>query len=224
MNFANETTLGDVLTYIKETTWKGRKPTDPGIPIYVDPDGLREAGQTLTSTVRMDVIGSSLKATLPLLLGELGLGYIVKDDVLIVSSTKGIDRERDETASPAADASPETKLVLAALDEPISMPFAGGSTLGDVVSYIKQATATPGTDGISIFVNPVGLRETGRSMDSTMNMYLEGVPLKSSLRLLLKQIGLAYRVKDGVLIIGSAEGSRKPKARADGEGPPALGP
>jgi hypothetical protein len=37
-------------------------------------------------------------------------------------------------------------------------------------------------------------------------MDLEGVPLKTTLRLMLKQIGLAYCVRDGVLIISSVQG------------------
>ena len=39
-----------------------------------------------------------------------------------------------------------------------------------------------------------------------MKINLEGVPLKTSLRLLLKQLGLAYCVKEGLLIISSPEG------------------
>ena len=35
---------------------------------------------------------------------------------------------------------------------------------------------------------------------------LEGVPLKTTLRLMLKQLGLAYCVRDGVLIISSVQG------------------
>jgi hypothetical protein len=35
---------------------------------------------------------------------------------------------------------------------------------------------------------------------------LEHVPLKTTLRLMLKQIGLAYCVRDGVLIISSVQG------------------
>ena len=207
--------MDDVLTYIKQATFKGKKPTDPGLPIYVDPLGLKEAGQTLTSTVRMNVIGAPLKVTLPLLLGQLGLAYVVKDDVLIISSSKGIDRERNETASPAADASPKTKVVLAKLDEPIPMSFAEPLSLDDVLTYIKQATVTPDFDGIPVHVDPLGLQEAGQSLTSTMSIDLDGVPLKTTLKLMLKQLGLAYTVKDGLLIIGSAEGIRKPKGRAD---------
>ena len=43
-------------------------------------------------------------------------------------------------------------------------------------------------------------------MTSTVhNMDLEGVPLKTTLRLLLRQLGLAYCVRDGVLIISSPQ-------------------
>jgi hypothetical protein len=38
------------------------------------------------------------------------------------------------------------------------------------------------------------------------NLDLEGIPLKTTLRLLLKQMGLAYCVRDGVLIISSTQG------------------
>ena len=41
--------------------------------------------------------------TLPRILAQLGLAYAVKDDVLIISSPKGVDREKKETAGLAAD-------------------------------------------------------------------------------------------------------------------------
>ena len=50
--------------------------------------------------------------------------------------------------------------------------------------------------------------------ESTVMMDLEGVPLKTSLRLVLKQLGLAYCVRDGVLIISSVEGIREELAEA----------
>ena len=219
MSFDNEIPLENILTYIKQATFKGEKPTDPGLSIYVDPVGLKEARQTLKSTVRMNVSGAPpLKATLPLLLEQLGLAYLVKDDVLIISSSKGIDRERNETAGPAADASPGTKAVLATLDEPLSMSFADATPLDAVLTYIKQATFNgkgPTDPGLSIYVDPLGLQKAGQSLTSTVNIDLEGVPLKTTLKLMLRQLGLAYTLKDGVLIISAAEGLPKPKGRAD---------
>jgi hypothetical protein len=35
---------------------------------------------------------------------------------------------------------------------------------------------------------------------------LEGISLKTTLRLMLKQLGLAYCVKDGLLLISSVDG------------------
>jgi len=209
MSFANETPLNDILMYIKQATWKGREPTDAGIAIHVDPVGLKEADRTLTSTVRIDVTGAPLKATLPLLLGQLGLEYIVKDEVLIISSIKGIERERNEPATRTGDASPKTKEVLAMLDQRIPMSFATPLSLDDVLTYIKQASTNFSSDGIPIFVDQNGLEEAKRSLTSTVSIDLDGVPLKTTLKLMLKQLGLAYTVKDGLLVISSVEGIRK---------------
>ena len=205
MGFANGTPLGAVLTYIKQTTFKERKPTDAGIPIYVDPIGLQEAKQTLAATVKIDVNGPPLRVTLRHLLGQLGLAYIVKYDVLIISSSKGIERERNEAATFAADASPKTKEVLAMLDQPIPMSFADAPSLDDMLLYIRQATVTPSFDGIPIFVDPTGLEKAKRSLVSTVSIDLDGVPLKTTLKLMLKQLGLAYKVEDGLLVISSVE-------------------
>ena len=50
--------------------------------------------------------------------------------------------------------------------------------------------------------------------ESTVVIDLEGVPLKTSLRLILKQLGLAYCVRDGVIIISSVRGVREELAEA----------
>ena len=49
------------------------------------------------------------------------------------------------------------------------------------------------------------------------NMDLEGVPLKTTLRLMLKQLGLAYCVRDGVLIISSDQGISEELEEAQSE-------
>ena len=212
MSFPNETPLGDVLKYIKQAT---TSPTFPGLPIYVDPVGLRETDRTLTSTITFDVENTPLRVMLTHILAQLGLAYAVKDDVLIVSSDKGIDRERKETAVFAQDAMPRTKAVLAKLDEPIAMSFLNETPLRDVLSYMKQATMTSTFAGVPVYVDPLGLKETDRSLDSTISIDLDSVPLKTTLRLLLKQVDLAYVVKDGLLIISSTNAVRKLEGKAD---------
>ena len=105
------------------------------------------------------------------------------------------------------DKNPNTKLVLKKLEEPVSMSFIEETPLEDCLKYIKQATSSETYPGIQIYVDPGGLKEVAATMTSTVrNMDLEGVPLKTTLRLALKQLGLAFCVRDGVLIISSPQG------------------
>jgi len=47
-------------------------------------------------------------------------------------------------------------------------------------------------------------------LTSPVTLDLEGVPLKTTLRLLLKQLGLTYTVKDGLLTITSESSEAQP--------------
>jgi hypothetical protein len=86
---------------------------------------------------------------------------------------------------------------LEALERPISMRFLDEIPLGDLLKYIAMATSTPDYPGIPIYVDPLGLQEAERSLQSIVSIDLQGVPLKTTLRLCLKQLGLAYFVEDG---------------------------
>ncbi len=117
---------------------------------------------------------------------------------------------------------PASQRILAKLEEPVSMSFHDDTPLEDVLKYIKQATTTATYAGIPIYVDPLGLQEAEKSMTSTVrNMDLEGVPLRRTLHLLLKQLDLAYFVDDGVLYITSAD-AEGPLGPAMREPPPIL--
>jgi hypothetical protein len=58
-------------------------------------------------------------------------------------------------------------------------------------------------------LDPSHIQEAAYSLTSTVSIDLDGVPLKTTLRLMLKQLGLAFTVKDGLLKIGAAKGIRK---------------
>jgi hypothetical protein len=218
MPFPNETPLDDVLKYVKQATIKGQN--DPGLPIYVDPLGLRDTNRRLTSSIVLNVKDSPLKVTLPQVLKQLDLVYVVKDEVLFISSRKGIYLEKKETLIPARDASPKTKEVLEKLEWPISMTFPEETPLDDLLKYIKQATTTATFAGIPILVDPLGLREVDKSLASNIQIDLEGVPLKTTLRLMLKQLDLAYIVENGKLLISS---STRIQGRAKGHGSEPVG-
>ncbi len=109
--------------------------------------------------------------------------------------------QRDRSTSNAA--------ILATLEKPLDMTFPNETPLEDVIKYIGQVTKKNENDefpGIPIYVDPVGLNEAEKTSTSPVILDLHGVPLKTTLRLLLKQLDLAYCVKDGVLIISSLEG------------------
>jgi hypothetical protein len=107
-----------------------------------------------------------------------------------------------------ADLAP-TQAILAALAKPIPMRFPHETPLEDVLKYIKSATAGPADTGIPIYVDPVGLHEAGKRMDSPVTLDLEGVPLGTTLKFVLKQLGMAYEVRDGLLRITSEPTDRE---------------
>jgi len=95
--------------------------------------------------------------------------------------------------------------ILKALDEPVSMHFRDETPLEDVLKHIEAAITGPDGKVIPIYLDPIGLQEAERTPQSVVSLDLEGVPLKSTLHLCLKQLGLAYCIRDGVLVITSEE-------------------
>jgi len=103
----------------------------------------------------------------------------------------------------ASRADPKNKAILDKLEQPIPMRFVEETPLEDVLKYIKTATQGPDKKAIPIYVDPVGLREAGMTIESPVIMDVEGVALKTTLKLLLKQVSLGYCVKDGLLTISA---------------------
>jgi hypothetical protein len=95
--------------------------------------------------------------------------------------------------------------ILKALEQPIPMQFRDEATLEEILAHIKTATSAPAYPSIPIYVDPIGLLEAEKTMKSTVSIDLQAVPLKTTLRLCLKQLGLAYFVEDGCLQITSQE-------------------
>jgi RNA polymerase sigma factor (sigma-70 family) len=107
----------------------------------------------------------------------------------------------------AHDKNPRSQVILKKLEEPVVMSFPNPTPLDDVLKYIKAASTTPQFAGLPIYVDPKGLEEANSGgMGAPVTVDLEHIPLKTSLRLMLKQLGLAYCVRDGVLIISSVQG------------------
>ena len=223
MNFRDETPLEDVLKYVKELTKGSIK---SGVPIYVDPIGLQEAEKSMTSTIRnIDLKDLPLSTTLPLALEQLDLTYCVKDDMLIITSKESADVIRKESPTVVGDQSPRNKVILEMLEMPIPMSFNDETPLEDVLDYVKTAAKKGETDLANrIYVDPNGLQEAERAMTSTIRgLEVEDVPLKTTLRLMLKQLDLGFVVKGGMLVITSLESLEEkpdePENAAEKQGP-----
>ncbi len=90
--------------------------------------------------------------------------------------------------------------ILKALERPVPMRFPD-TTLNDVLKFIEDATRGPDGSNIPIYVSPITLAEVEKNRFSKVSIDLERVPLKTGLRLCLKQLELKYDVRDGVLLI-----------------------
>src|SRR5262249_17446115 len=110
--------------------------------------------------------------------------------------------DADDEVDPEDEA--KTRAILAALRKRLVMSFPSETPLEDVLKHIKSATRSQELpEGIPIYVDPIGLQEAEKSMSSTVILDLKGVALRETLRLALKQLGLLYGVKDGLLSITS---------------------
>ena len=113
-----------------------------------------------------------------------------------------LGRRLERQLAPADE--PRNRAILAKLEEKLSMNFGSDTPLDVVKKYIQESTQDEAAglpNGIPIYVDPVGLQDADKTMASTVAIRLEGIPLRTTLRLLLEQLDLTYSVKDGLLII-----------------------
>ncbi len=95
MDWPEGTPLGEAIEQIKGGTpasWGFPR----GLPIVVDPDGLREAGQSLTSPMAAppeDANGKplSLRQNLRMILEPLGLAAEVRDGAIVITARSRVD-------------------------------------------------------------------------------------------------------------------------------------
>jgi len=84
MRFPEGVQLSNVLRHVRNATTTTANPR--GLPIFIDPIGLQEAGQTMGSAVKIDAQGIPLKKTLRMVLDQVGLSYYVKDGLLLITA------------------------------------------------------------------------------------------------------------------------------------------
>jgi hypothetical protein len=95
--------------------------------------------------------------------------------------------------------------ILRALDRVVSMHFPRETPLRDVLAHVVAATRSADGYEIPIHLDPNGLDDPDpeKTLQATVRINLEGVPVRTSLDLVLSQLSLLYTVKGGVLIVTS---------------------
>jgi hypothetical protein len=124
-------------------------------------------------------------------------------DSLVYSLRERLPELAAESLADRGSVAAANERVLKALDQVIPMHFPHATPLKDVLKYIRATALCPDGRGIPIYVDPVGLNEAEKSETSPVQLELEGVPLSTTLRLILRQLGMTYYVKDGLLEITS---------------------
>ncbi|MHB1560171.1 MAG: RNA polymerase sigma factor [Isosphaeraceae bacterium] len=132
-------------------------------------------------------------------------------------------RDRVEIAQLASvlatlGANTKDQAALKRLDELEGFSVPSPTTLKAILDQIRSSLK--GSQGhiiVPVFVDPRGLEQARVTLDSPINLDVQGLPFKTALRLTLRQLGLAYCVRDGVLFISSYEGIREELAEAAGE-------
>jgi serine/threonine protein kinase len=95
------------------------------------------------------------------------------------------------------------------LNKQIPMKYHDGIKLGPFLTEIKKASRGPDDLGVQIQVDPFGLQDADKSLDSTVHINVSGLPLHQTLRVALEELSLDYRAVDGLLLISSKEGFKE---------------
>ncbi len=106
-----------------------------------------------------------------------------------------------------------TSSVLDALERPFSLPFGTPTRLDEVCAHFRRVLRAP------VVLDVAALNRQDVRADDTVELDLDGVRLKTGLKLLLDQVGLSYKVvpEDNLLIITDEQGSEDPLSRIQAE-------
>jgi len=100
-----------------------------------------------------------------------------------------------------------TEGVVEIIDQRLALTYADETPLEQMLKNIKlRSTGRPKLPaGIPIYVDPVGLQESGKSMISTVRRppHDENLTLREHLNRVLAPLGLGFAVEDGFLMITS---------------------
>ncbi len=89
------------------------------------------------------------------------------------------------------------------LEKIVKMQFPNETPLEDVLKYIKEEAKDAKGRPIPIYLNPMGLATVEKTITAPVTLDIDGLPLRTTLRLILDQLDMAYEIHDGLLEINS---------------------
>jgi len=124
-------------------------------------------------------------------------------------SAAPIGLDEREPAQDAARGSAKAATLQDALLRPYRFPFARPTPLEEVCTHLRQTLNAP------VVLDLAALDRQNVDPQDAVQLDLEGVRLKTGLKLLLDQLGLTYRVvaEDNLMIVTDSAGSEDPNDR-----------
>jgi hypothetical protein len=105
----------------------------------------------------------------------------------------------------------KNRVIMKKLDQLIPMHFPDDVPVEDVLKYIRSATADVNFPGIPIYVDPVGLENSEKTLASTVrSLDFDAIPAKDGLGLCLKQLDLGFSVRQGFVMISDGDSATIP--------------
>jgi len=119
------------------------------------------------------------------------------------------DRLKKDRLDEPSHAAAASVSVVEALERPFVLPFGEPTRLDEVCRHLGRILRAP------VVLDRAALDRQQLRPDDEVQLELEGVRLKTGLKLLLDQVGLTYRVisEDNLLIVTDSEGSDDPLQR-----------
>ena len=181
-----ETPLKDVVDYLKDFH---------RIEIQLDDKALRQAGISNDTPVSFNLNGVSLQSALRLLLRQLDLDYVIRDEVLFITTPR--EAAAMNVVQPTyriPEMVAQEKGLAEALRQPTPLEFVE-TPLKDVVDYLKDF------HHIEIQLDEKALKQAGIDDSASITINRKGVSLRSALSAMLDPLGLEFEIRDEVLLI-----------------------
>jgi len=126
---------------------------------------------------------------------------VIANSIAYAKDFKDLTRERLKmNARLEIKKDPKTLEIESKLNDPVSLNMEN-RPLAEAVSFLANYT------GINIVLDPKALSDIDLTTSSPVSLQVSGVKLKSALKLLLRPLGLNYKVEDEVLMITSPQAS-----------------